>query len=219
MRSRRPATLVLSCAAVVLAGCGGSSLLDGDSASALQASLSKVRTAIDDGHCGQARSAAKAGAAKVDQLPSSVDSELKDNLRRGFADLSSRVSTDCESATSTREAPTTTTVPPAETTTSTQDTTPTEPDPSTDTTPLEPPDPDTEPLDPTTTGGTDPSLPDDGSGDDGSGGVTPGVDGPGSGVTQRSAPQGKGNGLDQLEQRLRDARKRAERYFRGQGGG
>ncbi|WP_026911550.1 hypothetical protein [Patulibacter minatonensis] len=217
MRPRRSATLVLSCAAVALAGCGGSSLLDGDSASELQSSLSRVRTAIDDGQCAKARTAAKAGAAKVAELPSSVDAELKDNLSRGFADLSSRVTTDCETTTSTRETPTTTTTPPSDTTTSTQDTTPTEPDPSTDPTPLDPPDSDTQPLDPTTTGGTDPTLPDDG--DDGSGGVTPGVDGPGAGATQRSAPQGKGNGLDKLEKRLKDARKRAEKYFRGQGGG
>lgn len=218
MRTRRSVPLVLSCAAVALAGCGGSSLLDGDTASELQSSLSKVRTAIDEGQCAEARSAAKSGAAKVDRLPSSVDADLRSNLKTGFEDLSARVATDCD-ATSTSETPTTTTPTTTETTT-TQDTTPTEPDGTTtddDTAPLEPTQPQTDPSGPTTSDPTDPSLPGDGSGGDGSGGVTPGVDGPPAG--QRSVPGDKTSGMGRLKQQLKDARKRANDVFHGRGGG
>ncbi|MEV4420368.1 hypothetical protein AB0L40_10400 [Patulibacter sp. NPDC049589] len=214
MRSRRSVPLLLSCAAVVLAGCGGSSLLDGDSASELQASLSRVRTAIDDGQCSEARTAAKSGAAKVDTLPTSVDSDLRDNLKTAFQDLSARVDSDCDE---TSSQPTSTTQPATPTTTTTDTTEPstttTEPD---DTTPLEPTTPDTQPTDPTTTGGIDPTDPTDPGDDDGSGGVTPGVDGPAAG--QRSVPDGK-DAVKELRQKLKDARKQAEDSFRGRGPG
>lgn len=215
MRTRRLLPVLLGCTALSLAGCGSSSLLDGDSASELQRSLSSVRAAIDSGQCSAARTAAREGTQKVDRLPSSVDAELKTSLKAGFQDLTSRVASDCESTdetTTTTPPPTTTTAPPVDTTT-------------TETDPVEPVDPgptDTQPIDPPTTDQIDPatpSTPGDGgtSGDDdGSGGVTPGVDGPGA--SERAAPRGKDMAQD-LRKRLRDARKRAEQYFRGQGPG
>lgn len=212
MRTRRSVPLALSCAAVALAGCGSSSsLLDGSTASELQESLGRVRAAIDEGRCSQARSAARTGAERVDALPSSVDSELRDTLKRGFDELSSSVGTDCETRT-----PTTTTTVPTETTTTTAPTEPAEPttttttptdptttDPSTPTLPDEPVDP----VDP-----TDPTIPDD---DDGSGGVVPGVDGPGA--SERSAPRGRG--VDDLKQRWKDLKKRAKDAMKGRGDG
>jgi hypothetical protein len=223
MRPRRFVPVLLSCAAVSLAGCGGSSLLDGGSASELQQSLSSVRSAIDAGQCAQARSAAREGARRVEQLPSSVDAELKSTLKSGFQDLTSRVASDCEDTaatpTTTEAAPTTTTAPPADTTTTT--------DQQPDTGPADPGTTDVQPLDPPTTdqgGSTDPSGPgsgDDGSGsDDGgddSGGVAPGVDGPGA--TGRAVPGGGKDAAKEFRKRLRDARKRAEQYLRGQGAG
>lgn len=213
MRPRRSVPLVLSCAAVALAGCGGSSsLLDGSTASELQESLGRVRAAIDEGECAQARSAARTGAERVDALPSSVDAELRDTLKRGFEELSSSVSTDCEpqTPTTTSELPpeTTTTTAPAEptapTTTAPSEPTTTQSEPSTPTLPDEPLEPD-----------PDPTTPDDGGDDDGSGGVVPGVDGPGA--AERSAPRNKG--AKSLEQRWKDFRKRARDAAKGRGPG
>lgn len=220
MRTRRLLPVLLGCSALSLAGCGGSSLLDGDSASDLQRSLASVRTAIDGGQCSEARSAAREGTKKVDELPSSVDAELKSTLKAGFQDLTSRVASDCDSTddtTTTTPPPTTTTAPPVDTTT-------------TETDPVEPVDPgttDTQPIDPPTTDQTDPTDPSGpGSGggtggDDDSGGVTPGVDGPGAGgpgASERATPRGKDVAKD-LRKRFKDARKRAEKYLRGQGAG
>lgn len=211
MRPRRSVPIVLSCAAVVLAGCGSSSsLLDGSTASDLQESLGRVRSAIDEGRCSQARSAARAGAERVDALPSSVDAELRDTLKRGFDELSAKVGTDCETPTTTETTPTvptettTTTTPtepttPTETTTTTETTTPIEP-----TTPTLPDDPTTDPVDP-----TDP-------GDDGSGGVVPGVDGPGA--SERSVPNG-GKGANELKKRWNELKKRAKDAWKGRGDG
>ncbi len=215
MRPRRSVPLVLSCAAVALAGCGGSSLLDGSTASDLQDSLGKVQSAIDDGRCAEARQAASAGARRVDDLPSSVDAGLRDRLKTGFDELSSRVGTDCESTTTTTQTTdttdtaTTTDAVPTQTATTTA---PAEPTTTSDTPATPPTDPpDTGPADPGT--GSGPGS-DDGQGDEGSGGVTPGVDGPGA--SERSAPGQRGK---ELKKRMKELRKRAEQYFKGNGGG
>ncbi|MDO9409515.1 hypothetical protein [Patulibacter sp.] len=211
MRLRRSVPVVLSCTAVALTGCGGSSLLDGSTASDLQASLGKVQTAIDDGRCDEARSAATAGAKRVDELPSSVDGDLKDRLKTGFQELSDRVGTDCEESTTTTTAPETTTTAPT-TTEPVEPTTPTQPETPT-TTPEDPGT--TTPIDPPATDPTTPADPGDG-GDDGSGGVVPGVDGPGA--SERS--RGQGPKADKpLKERLKDLRERAKKYFEGRGGG
>lgn len=213
MRIRTTAPLALSCAAVALAGCGSSSLLDGSSAQDLQQSLTTVSDAVDAGDCSEARKAARTGLQRVSDLPSSVDDALRSRLRTGFEELQDRIATDCESDTKTTP-PVTTETTPAPTT----ETTPAEPAPETTpetTTPDE-----TAPEDPTTTapddgsgdggsGGTDGGTgtgggtDDGGSGDD-SGGVVPGVDGPGA--TER--------GVRRLEQRGKELQKRAEKAFR-----
>lgn len=204
MRPRRSVPLVLSCAAVAMTGCGGSSLLDGSTASDLQDSLGRVQTAIDEGRCSQARSAATDGAERVAALPSSVDAELRDRLKTGFEELSNRVGTDCETTTAETEPQVPTDTVPTDTapeTTTTEPTTPTT-TPTTET-------PTTTTEEPPTIEPTDPADP--GDEDDGSGGVVPGVDGPGA--SERS------QGAKGLEKRLKDLRKRAEKYFKGQGGG
>jgi hypothetical protein len=215
MRPRRSVPLVLSCAAVALAGCGGSSLLDGSTASDLQDSLGKVQSAIDDGRCAEARQAASAGARRVDDLPSSVDAGLRDRLKTGFDELSSRVGTDCESTTTTTQTTDTTD-------TQTTDVSPAEPT----TTDAAPPEttstqdsPATPPTDPPATGPADPGTGSgpgsgDGQGDEGSGGVVPGVDGPGA--SERSGPGARGK---ELKDRMKELRKRAKEYFKGNGAG
>lgn len=202
MRPRRSVPLMLSCAAVVLAGCGGSSLLDGSSASELQESLGRVRTAIDEGRCDEARSAARAGSERVDALPSDVDAELRDTLKRGFDELSSSVETDCEpkTPTTTNTVPTETPATPAPV----EPTSPPEPapttEPTTDEEPATPTEPEDEPLEPDP---GEPTSPDD-DGDDDSGGVAPGVDGPGA--SERSAQRGKDR-TKELRKRTKDAAK------------
>jgi hypothetical protein len=198
MRPRRHVPLALTCAAVLLTGCGGSSLLDGSTANELQDSLTTVRAAIDDGRCSEARSAAREGLQRVEELPSSVDSDLRRTLKDGFDELETRVGSDCEEPVTTTTAPTTTeeapttTVPPVEEPTTTQE----QPETTTD----------EAPTDPTTTDEGPTTDPDDGGFvPDDSGGVAPEVDGPGA--TERS-----------VRKRLEKLRKRAEK-FRGRGNG
>jgi hypothetical protein len=223
MRSSRSALLVLTCATVLATGCGSdSSLLDGSTAEELQSSLVSVQQAVDSGECTEARSAARAGLKRVDDLPSSVDSGLRDRLQSGFEKLRSRISDDCETPTTTAETPPPTTETTPETT---EEPPPVETTPE-ETVPDETTTDDTTPEDPTTTapdsGGQGPGS-GPGSGDsldpDGdSGGVAPGVDAPGAverGVKrfeQRSREFGK-----RTRDAIRDARERAERAARGQG--
>lgn len=195
----RPAPLALSCAVLFLTGCGGSNLLDGSSASELQDSLTTVRTAISDGRCDEARSAARDGAERVGALPTSVDAELRKSLEQGFDELATLVRTDCEPPTTTTEAtPTTTEVvpPPTETPVEPQTTTESAPETTTEETTPEEPAPD---------GGLQPEPEDDEVVPDDSGGVTPGVDGPGA--TERS-----------VRKRLEKLRKQFEKS-RGKGNG
>ncbi|MFA4929603.1 MAG: hypothetical protein WC558_13885, partial [Patulibacter sp.] len=108
-----PLIPVVLCSAVALVGCGSSNLLDGSSAEDLQASLERVKGAVDDGRCEEALSAATEGLSRVEQLSTSVDRALKSRLRQGFRELEREIPTDC----TPRE--TTTTEPPPVTTTET----------------------------------------------------------------------------------------------------
>lgn len=189
----RPAPLVLSCALLLLTGCGGSNLLDGSTASELQETLNTVRTAIDDGRCEEARSAARVGAERVDALPTSVDAELRRRLKEGFDELATRVRTDCKPTPTTTTEPTPTTTEAAPPTTEApvepQTTTETAPQTTTEETTTEETPPD---------GGLEPAPEEDQVVPDDSGGVTPGVDGPGA--TERS-----------VRKRLEKQRKQAEK--------
>lgn len=174
---------------VALAGCGGSSLLDGNSAEDLQASIARVEQAVRDGRCEQAMSAATEGLKRVEALPSSVDSQLRSRLRQGFRELEQRIPSDCtpREATTTETTPTTTTETPTTTETqppTTTETTTTETT-TTETTPTTPPEPTTDevPL-----------------GDDGSGGTAP--DGSGTGETDPATPRG----LRELREGMRELR-------------
>lgn len=210
MRLRRPVLAVLTCAAVALAGCGSSGLLEGDSASELQQSLGSVRTAIDDGRCSAARSAARAGSERVDELPDSVDGELRDRLRQGFDELAQRVESDCEERTVTTTPPTTTTTTPEEPTLpETTTSTPSTPETPSTTEPSTPTDPGTDPLEPVDP--TDPVEP-----DDDSGGVAPGVDGPGA--SERSA-SGRSGTAPGLRKRWKEFKDRMRDELKGEGRG
>lgn len=163
MRLPRLVPVVL-CSAVALAGCGSSTLLDGNSAEDLQASIARVEQAVDDGRCTQAMEAAAEGLKRVADLPSSVDRELRSRLRQGFEELEQRIPSDCTPRqTTTSEPPPTTTTEPPPTTTSEAPTTtdtPTTTETPTETTPTTPPDATTTdevPLGDDDSGGTPPS--------------------------------------------------------------
>ncbi|MBF6621000.1 MAG: hypothetical protein ITG02_12320, partial [Patulibacter sp.] len=90
-----PLVPVVLCSTVALAGCGSSSLLDGSSAEDLQASIERVKGAVDDGRCDEALAAATEGLSRVNDLPTSVDSKLRSRLRQGFRELEEQIPTDC----------------------------------------------------------------------------------------------------------------------------
>jgi hypothetical protein len=185
-----PLVPVVLCSTVALAGCGSSSLLDGNSAEDLQASIERVKGAVDEGRCDEALSAATEGRSRVNDLPTSVDSRLRSRLRQGFRELEEQIPTDC--------APrvTTTTEPPPVTTTT--ETTTTEPPPVT-TTEVEPA-PTTTETTPTTPPET---VPEDEVplGDEESGG-TPPVDPEGGEEIDPATPRG----LRELQQGMRELR-------------
>ncbi len=197
MRISRLLPVVL-CSTVVLAGCGSSSLLDGNSAEDLQASIERVKMAVEDGRCEQAMTAATEGLRRVDDLPSSVDDGLESRLRQGFQELEQRIPSDCtpRETTTTQPPPTTTTEttteeePPPVTTTETQppETTPTEP-----TEPTQPPETTTEEEVPL--------------GDEGSGGVPPAGDAD-TDELDPATPRGLREGMRELRESGRDAQKR-----------
>jgi hypothetical protein len=209
MRPRTSVPLALSCAVVALTGCGGSNLLDGSTAQDLQESLTSVSQAVDAGECSDARKAARTGLKRVEDLPASVDGELRSRLRTGFEELQDRIATDCTPETTTTEE-TTTTAPPE----TTEETAPVEPTP--EPTVPENTTPENTTPDPSTTpdsgsgnggsGGTDGGGGDDDGdvGGDDSGGVVPGVDGPGAAE----------RGVQRFEQRSKELRKRAEKALR-----
>lgn len=195
---------VVLCSTAALAGCGSSSLLDGNSAEDLQASIERVKMAVDEGRCEQALSAATEGLQRVDELPSSVDSGLESRLREGFRELEQQIPSDC----TPRE--TTTTEPPP---TTTEETTTEEEPPPVTTTEVQPPPTETQPpVEPTqppeTT--TEDEVP---LGDDDSGGTPPVTP---DGATEESDPatprgnRGLGQEMRELRRSGREARERFE---------
>ena len=124
--------LVLGIAVAAAIGCGDrSNLLSGADAAGLNDELAAVQSALDSGACAQATRAANDFEQATQDLPTSVDTELRENLREGAAQLVSEVPNDCQrqrtvttntTTTQTETTPTTTT-----TTTPTTPTTPTAP--------------------------------------------------------------------------------------------
>jgi activator of HSP90 ATPase len=180
--------LVLLCTVpAALTGCGGSKLLDQQSAKTLQASLQEARAAVDRGECAAAAKAAATGTQQVERLPGDVDDRLVARLREGFQTLQDRIRRECSGTTiptPTTETTDTTTTETTDTSTQTTDTTTT---PSTDTTTT------TTPTVPTT-----PTTP------DGSGGVDPGA----------SGDTGVPRSFEGARQRLKDAAKQARKDAR-----
>jgi hypothetical protein len=108
--------------AVGLVSCGSrdkSGLVPGTNAQEIQANLSTVDELAAQGDCTDAATAVSAVKAQIDELPSSVDPQLRDRLRAGAVRLENLVNEPgaCETTTTTTSSvePTTT-----ESTTSTE---------------------------------------------------------------------------------------------------
>lgn len=121
-------------ASCVIAACGGGAgLLSGDQANSLNNQLSQIQTALGQGHCDAARSAAQGLLTEVANLPVSVSSRLRQDLTLGATQVSQLARTQCHPA-KTQPATTTPTTTPATTPATTPNTTATTSAPPTHTT-------------------------------------------------------------------------------------
>lgn len=161
MRVRALLALALGIVAAAAIGCGDrSSLLSSADSAGLKDELSAVQSALDDGKCVQATRAAANFERAALKLPTSIDPDLRAQVREGAAQLVAQVPQDCQTTkTVTTETTATTTDTTPTTTTTTTNTTPTT------TTPTVPTIPETLPQ---PTPGTTP----DGTGGTGAGGGT-----------------------------------------------
>ena len=170
------AAAALGLSSALLVACGDRNhLIPPTAADALNADLDDASSALDSHECQRAQRALAKALDRTDGLPPSVDPRLRENLAKGLAHASERVSAGCRRRTPTVTTPTETvptqTAPPepTPTQTTTEHTTPSPPTPTT-------------PSPPSDSGGT-------GAGD-GSRGGDSGGDGGGSGGT--AGPGGRG---------------------------
>jgi hypothetical protein len=161
------AVIAVAGVAAVVVGCGGEDepepSIPLEDATGLVAELDEVRENVEVGSCVVAQEQAEEFLARVDDLPSDVNDEVRDALEDGGNRLVS-LATDpsqCESDTETETEPT-----------ETEPTEPTETEP-TDTEPTE-----TQPTETTETTPTEPTTPTQPPPGGGSGGVGPGGFGP-----------------------------------------
>jgi len=110
----------------VVACGGGNGLLTGDQASTLNNQLASVSSAVAAGQCGAATSAATAFSNEIENLPSTVNTTLVQDLARGATTVGDLAAKDCQnphqSSSTSSTSPTTTT---SSTTTTPPTTTPT----------------------------------------------------------------------------------------------
>jgi hypothetical protein len=139
-------------AAFVVACGGGSGLLSSNDASSLNNQLDSVSSALASKNCGDVSSATSRLADDVVNLPSSINSTLRNNLTQGVSTIAQLARRQCANVPSTPTTPTTPTAP--TTTTQTHSaTTPTTPT-NTNTTPTTPTNTNTNPATTPTTPGT-----------------------------------------------------------------
>jgi hypothetical protein len=169
--SARTLAVALLAVGVALAGCGGDKEgkpIPVASAAALQTQLDNVEARLDQGSAGACKDILEGprGPNKehvqqlIDDMPDSVDSDVKSALQDSFDNLWDRISQECDDKASKQTQTKTT---PTETETQTEETTPTETETETETTPTE-----TEPATTPTSPDTAP-LPNDGNGNGGVG--------------------------------------------------
>jgi cell division septation protein DedD len=176
---RRPVAIVLAAVLGTLAAlataCGQdqSGLLPRTRAERLLSALDRTERAVQAGDCTRAQRALADLQTRIDNLPGSVDRDLRTRLQQGAGRLSGQVPQDCQA-----NQPTTTTT----TETTPTDTTPTDTTP-TDTTPTDTTPTDTTPTDttPTDTTPTDTTTTQPAPGDGGTAGPSEGAFPPGAG--------------------------------------
>jgi hypothetical protein len=124
-------SLMLGVACAWLVSCGGGSdskkLLPGDTAKQLIQNLGQVQSLVDEGSCDSAQTAAGEGLVQAQQLPASVDPDLKLALTNGFERLQHLTLNECSvetTQTETTEAETTETATVTTTATTAPPTTP-----------------------------------------------------------------------------------------------
>jgi hypothetical protein len=139
-------------AAFVVACGGGSGLLSGNQASSLNNQLDSVSSALASKNCGDVSSATSQLADDVVNLPSSINSTLRNNLTQGVSTIAQLARQQCANVPSTPTTPTTPTAPTTTTQTHTT-TTPTTPTHTT-TTPTTPTNTTTTPATTSTPSGT-----------------------------------------------------------------
>jgi hypothetical protein len=139
-------------AAFVVACGGGSGLLSSNDASTLNNQLNSVSSALASQNCGDASNATSKLADDVINLPSSINSTLRNNLTQGVSTIAQLARQQCANVPSTPTTPTTPTAPTTTTQTHTA-TTPTTPT-HTNTTPTTPTDTTTNPATTSTPSGT-----------------------------------------------------------------
>lgn len=169
----------LGFATSLIAACGGGAgLLSGNQANTLSNQLNQVSSAVAASDCGAANSASQNLVNAVSNLPSTINTNLRQDLNQGAATVSQLAAHDCRT-TSTPRTPTTTTSTATTSTPTTSSTstttTPTTSTPTTTTTPA---------TTPTTTGTT--------SGAGSGGGGLSGA--PSGGGLTSGAGNGNGNG-------------------------
>jgi hypothetical protein len=109
-----------------LVACGGNSgLLSSDQATNLNSQLAALSSAVADGNCGAAASAARSFSNGVANLPSTVNTTLVQNLGQGAQTVSQLAAEQCQSATTSSSSDTTSSTTPSTTTTTPTTTTPT----------------------------------------------------------------------------------------------
>jgi hypothetical protein len=141
---RRRLTALAAClvlAAVPLAGCGDKAPgIPRRDASELIALLKMAREEADNPsqQCDELLATVQQIEAKVGDLPSSVDSDVRDSLSNGVRNLAASAGQECSQTQTTPTTPTTPTVTETTPTTPTE-TTPTTPTETTPTTPTTPP--------------------------------------------------------------------------------
>ncbi|MGZ4218853.1 MAG: hypothetical protein ACXVS6_21645 [Solirubrobacteraceae bacterium] len=136
-------------AAFVVACGGGSGLLSGNEASSLNNQLDSVSSALASQNCGDVSNATSKLADDVINLPSSINSTLRNNLTQGVSTIAQLARRQCANVPSTPTTPTTPTAPTTTTPTHTT-TTPTTPT-NTTTTPTTPTTPTNTTTNPATT--------------------------------------------------------------------
>ncbi len=114
------AALGVACAMLVACGADNKALIPGRDASALKSYADRVGQAAAAQDCGAVTRDVAAAITRIGKLPSSVDSDLRQNLEDGFNNLARQAEKKCQTVTT--DTTTTDTTPTETTATETTDT-------------------------------------------------------------------------------------------------